>query len=112
MIDETSDTLSYNVFGLIEITGDRLKIVANCSQRGLIQSNRIERVLDEPLPNWERPFSVSFGAWAIKKDDIYVVYQENLNEYDFETFKTNFTLIDRLSRAAVNEVALLLSQKS
>jgi len=112
MSEETNDTLSYNVFGLIEIREDRVRVVASFSQSGRIKSSIVDTDFKEPLKNFEKPFSVSFGAWAIKKDDIYVVYQENLEPYDFETFKINFNIFDKFAREAVNGAAILLSEKS
>lgn len=72
----------------------------------------VEKNFEKLLENCDKPFSVSFGAWAIKRDDVYVVYQENLEPYDFETFRINFNILDKFARAAVNEAAILLSQKS
>ena len=87
VLGEEKGVLFYNVFGLVEILEDRIKVYVHFSKDGKNQT-RTMVFESSDLQNIQRPLNYSFGAWIAGQDDHYVVFEERTS-YDQAVFESN-----------------------
>lgn len=95
-LQEDKDVLYYNIFGIVEINKDEVRVTANLIRLGMLKPAVLRIEPKTEIKNFSKPFIVSFGAW-LDNDDVHVGIGQ-MDEYEKEVFQSNREIISNAIR--------------